>query len=173
MRLCTVADELRLDDDLLIAGDNAQALARLPEEAFDLVYMDPPFNTGRSRTRDTVAVQRDTDAARVGFGGRTYSSRLLRSLTYEDSFAADFSIGGVALRISTVADFTPHGHTILGFNVPDVAAAVKALREKGVTFNLYPRFHQDELGIWTAPGGTVRVAWFKDPDDNILSITQS
>jgi site-specific DNA-methyltransferase (adenine-specific) len=108
MRLCTVADELRLDDDLLIAGDNAPALARLPEEAFDLVYMDPPFNTGRSRTRDTVAVQRDTQAERVGFGGRTYSSRLLRSLSYEDSFA-DY-LAFLEPRIERVrALLAPHG----------------------------------------------------------------
>ncbi len=56
MRVCTTGDELALDDDLIVAGDNAAALARLPEESFDLVYMDPPFNTGRVRTRDTLAV---------------------------------------------------------------------------------------------------------------------
>ncbi|MHB8499473.1 MAG: VOC family protein [Candidatus Acidiferrales bacterium] len=102
-----------------------------------------------------------------------YRDTLGLSLAYEDNFAAVFNIGGVTLRVSIVADFTPHEHTILGFNVPDVAAAVKALRENGVTFNLYPRFHQDELGIWTAPGGTVRVAWFQDPDGNVLSVTNA
>jgi len=50
---------------------------------------------------------------------------------------------------------------------------VKALCEKGVTFNRYPRFRQDELGILTLPGGTVRVAWFKDPDGNVLSVTNA
>jgi predicted RNase H-like nuclease (RuvC/YqgF family) len=72
-----------------------------------------------------------------------------------------------------VADFTPHGHTILGFTVPDVAVTVKALRNKGVTFNTYPHLRQDELGVWSAPGGTVRVAWFKDLDGNVLSVTSS
>jgi hypothetical protein len=72
-----------------------------------------------------------------------------------------------------VADFTPHEHTILGFNVPDVASTVKALREKGVTFNSYQHVSQDEVGIWTAPGGAVRVAWFKDPDGNVLSVTNA
>jgi catechol 2,3-dioxygenase-like lactoylglutathione lyase family enzyme len=91
----------------------------------------------------------------------------------QDNFAVVFNIGGVALRVSTVADFTPHQHTILGFSVPDVAATVKALREKGVTFNIYPGFHHDELCIWTAPDGTVRVAWFKDPDGNVLSVTDA
>jgi len=91
----------------------------------------------------------------------------------EDRFAAVLNTGGVTLRISIVADFTPHEHTILGFSVPDVAATVRALREKGVTFNIYQHLSQDELGIFTAPGGIVRVAWFKDPDGNVLSVTNA
>jgi hypothetical protein len=92
-----------------------------------------------------------------------YRDTLGLTVAYEDSFAAVLNIGGVTLRVSIVADFTPHEHTILGFNVPDVAATVKALREKGVAFNVYQHVNQDELGIWTAPGGTVRVAWFEAP----------
>lgn len=102
-----------------------------------------------------------------------YRDTLGLTVAYEDSFAAVLNIGGVTLRISIVADFTPHEHTILGFNVPEVAATVKALREKGVIFNIYPGFPQDELGILTLPGGTVRVAWFKDPDGNVLSVTNA
>src|ERR1700681_506611 len=81
-----------------------------------------------------------------------YRDTLGLPVAYEDNFAAVFNIGGVTLRVSTVADFTPHEHTILGFNVPDVAATVKALREKGVVFETYPHFNHDEMGIWTAPG---------------------
>jgi catechol 2,3-dioxygenase-like lactoylglutathione lyase family enzyme len=102
-----------------------------------------------------------------------YREALGLTLASQDNFAVVFNIAGVALRVSTVADFTPHQHTIVGFSVPDVAATVKALREKGVTFNICPGFRQDELGIWTAPGGTVRVAWFKDPDGNVLSVTDA
>lgn len=102
-----------------------------------------------------------------------YRDTLGLYLDHEDNFAAVFNIAGVTLRVSTVPDFTPHEHTILGFQVPDVHATVKALREKGVTFNLYPRFHQDELGILTIPGGTVQVAWFNDPDGNVLSVTNA
>ena len=102
-----------------------------------------------------------------------YRDILGLTLAHEDDFAAIFNTGGVTLRVSIVADFTPHEHTILGFQVPDVQATVKALREKGVTFNLYPRFRQDELGIWTAPGGSVSVAWFKDPGGNVLSLTNA
>ncbi|MGA2740717.1 MAG: VOC family protein [Bryobacteraceae bacterium] len=102
-----------------------------------------------------------------------YRDTLGLTVAYEDNFAAVFNIGGVTLRVSIVDDFTPHEHTILGFNVPDVAATAKALRDKGVAFNIYPRLSQDEFGVWTAPGGTVRVAWFKDPDGNVLSVTNA
>jgi catechol 2,3-dioxygenase-like lactoylglutathione lyase family enzyme len=102
-----------------------------------------------------------------------YRDTLGLTVAYEDNFAAVFNIGGVTLRVSTVADFMPHEHTILGFKVPDVAATVKALREKGLTFNIYPGFNHDDLGILTLPGGTVRVAWFKDPDGNVLSVTNA
>jgi catechol 2,3-dioxygenase-like lactoylglutathione lyase family enzyme len=102
-----------------------------------------------------------------------YRDTLELTVAYEDNFAAVLNIGGITLRVSIVPDFKPHEHTILGFHVPDVAATVQALREKGITFNIYPGFRQDELGIWTAPGGTVRVAWFKDPDGNVLSVTNA
>jgi catechol 2,3-dioxygenase-like lactoylglutathione lyase family enzyme len=102
-----------------------------------------------------------------------YRDTLGLPLAYEDNLAAVFQIGGVTLRVSTVPDFTPHEHTILGFTVPDVVATVKALREEGLVFNRYPAFTQDELGILTVPGGTVQVAWFKDPDGNVLSVTNA
>jgi len=102
-----------------------------------------------------------------------YRDTLGLTLAYEDNFAAVFNIGGVTLRVSLVADFTSHEHTILGFHVPDVAATVGALSEKGVAFNRYPRLTQDEQGIWTAPGESARVAWFKDPDGNVLSVTNA
>jgi site-specific DNA-methyltransferase (adenine-specific) len=88
MRVLSAADEPVLDDDLLIAGDNAAVLPRLPDGAFDLVYMDPPFNTGRAQARRTlsVAASEDGDGDRVGFGGRRYRSTLLRTLSYDDSF---------------------------------------------------------------------------------------
>jgi catechol 2,3-dioxygenase-like lactoylglutathione lyase family enzyme len=102
-----------------------------------------------------------------------YRDTLGLTIAYEDKFAAVFNIEGVTLRVSIVADFTPHEHTIVGFTVPDVAATVKALCEKGVIFNSYQHVRQDELGIWTAPGGAIRVAWFKDPDGNVLSVTNA
>jgi site-specific DNA-methyltransferase (adenine-specific) len=88
VRICTPTDELTLNDDLIVQGDNAVALRNLPEAAFDLVYMDPPFNTGRSQARRTLQVSADaTNGDRTGFGGRRYRSELLNTLSYEDSFS--------------------------------------------------------------------------------------
>jgi DNA modification methylase len=76
-----------LDDDLVISGDNLEVLGSLPAASFDLVYMDPPFNTGRTQRRRTLATAASVDGDRVGFGGRRYETRLLRSLAYDDQFA--------------------------------------------------------------------------------------
>jgi site-specific DNA-methyltransferase (adenine-specific) len=87
VRIQTAAEEIVLDDDLVIAADNALVLDRLPAAAFDLVYLDPPFNTGRAQSRRTLSVAADPNGSRVGFGGRRYNSELLRSLSYDDEFA--------------------------------------------------------------------------------------
>ena len=87
MRIESAAADLQLDDDLVIESDNRIVLDKLPEGMFDLVYMDPPFNTGRAQARRTISVAADPSASRVGFGGRRYSSRLLSSLSYDDQFA--------------------------------------------------------------------------------------
>jgi catechol 2,3-dioxygenase-like lactoylglutathione lyase family enzyme len=102
-----------------------------------------------------------------------YRETLGLKLVSEDNFAAVFEVGGVTLRVSLVPDFVAHEHTILGFRLPDVIAAVKALSVKGVTFNFLSHLKQDSLGIWTAPGGAVHVVWLKDPDGNVLSVTDA
>jgi site-specific DNA-methyltransferase (adenine-specific) len=108
MRLCSSADRLVLDDDLLVAGDNGPALARLPEGAFDLVYLDPPFNTGRAVERRLLSVAGDSDGDRLGFGGRRYSTRLLQTLSYDDAFA-DY-LGFLESRLIRLRDLlAPHG----------------------------------------------------------------
>ena len=75
------------------------------------------------------------------------------------------------LRITVVQQLTPAPHTILGWKVPDIAAAASKLARSGVRFERYPWMEQDELGVWASPSGT-KVAWFKDPDGNTLSISQ-
>jgi catechol 2,3-dioxygenase-like lactoylglutathione lyase family enzyme len=102
-----------------------------------------------------------------------YRDTLGLELAYEDNLASVFNIGGVTLRVSFVGDFIPHEHTILGFTVPDVTATVRALREEGVTFITVPGYKHDELGILNVPGGGVQVAWLKDPDGNVLSVTNA
>jgi len=112
-------------------------------------------------------VTRDRAKAKGFYGGV-----LGFSLASEDEFAAVFDMNGTMLRISTVKDHSPPGHTVLGWEVPDIAATVRALSTKGVRFTIYEGFGQDELGVWTAPGAGARVAWFLDPDGNNLSLTQ-
>ena len=87
MRVLSAADEPVLDDDLVIAGDNIGVLSRLPDGAFDLVYMDPPFNTGRAQARRTLSVVASGDGDRVGYCGRRYRSTRLRTLSDDDTFA--------------------------------------------------------------------------------------
>lgn len=88
----------------------------------------------------------------------------------DDGFALVFDMNGVKLRISKAAKFSPAQGTALGWEAADVAATVDALVAKGVTFERYPNMGQDERGICTFPGGD-QVAWFKDPDGNVLSIS--
>jgi catechol 2,3-dioxygenase-like lactoylglutathione lyase family enzyme len=115
----------------------------------------------------TFIVTSDRAKAKSFYGGT-----LGFTLTHEDDFAAVFDLNGTPLRISTVPDHVAQEHTVLGWSVPDIEAAVQALRDKGVTFALFDGLGQDALGIWTAPGTTARVAWFKDPDGNVLSLSQ-
>jgi site-specific DNA-methyltransferase (adenine-specific) len=106
---------LSLDEDLILAGDNLPALTALPSGAFDLIYLDPPFNTGRVQSRDTLSVRRaapgsegGTGRERIGFGGRRYESSLLQSLSYDDSFA-DY-LAFLEPRLSRCRELlAPHG----------------------------------------------------------------
>jgi len=110
-------------------------------------------------------------APETALARRNFIDTLGLRMKLEDDYAVVFDVAGIDLRVSTVPDFTPHEHTVLGFSVLDVTAVVKALREKGVTFNTYKGFNQDELGIFSLPNSPLRVAWFNDPDGNVLSVT--
>jgi hypothetical protein len=76
------------------------------------------------------------------------------------------------LRISTVPNHKPAPHTVLGWDVPDIASTVKSLVAKNLKFTIYDGMGQDEFGVWTPPGSNTKVAWFLDPDGNDLSLTQ-
>ncbi len=91
-----------------------------------------------------------------------------------DPFALVLDANGTTVRVvcvQGVEGFHPQPFTILGFNVSDIRAAMRELTEQGVEFRRFPRMDQDELGVWTSPAGA-RVAWFADPDGNVLSLTQ-
>lgn len=88
-----------------------------------------------------------------------------------DGFALVMEANGTRIRIAKVPKFKPAAFTILGWQVDQIDETVKALSKRGVTFERFPGMPQDQLGIWTAPGGA-KVAWFKDPDGNILSVSQ-
>jgi site-specific DNA-methyltransferase (adenine-specific) len=87
VRTLGVDGPFTLDDDLLIEGDNLAVLPRLPDGAFDLIYVDPPFNTGRPRRRRALRAVRDDAGERTGFGGRRYRTRVLSDLAYDDAHA--------------------------------------------------------------------------------------
>jgi len=100
-----------------------------------------------------------------------YVETLGLPLLADEPFALVFDANGVMLRVQKVTALAPAPHTVLGWNVPDVRAAVEALAAEGVVFERFDGMPQDALAIWTSPGGA-SVAWFKDPDGNLLSLTQ-
>ena len=100
-----------------------------------------------------------------------YQDILGLKLLSEDNYALEFNTNGVLLRVTIVPELKPQGFTVLGWNVPDISIVIKSLNRKGIVCEKYSFLQQDEMGIWTSPGGS-KVAWFKDPDGNILSLTQ-
>jgi len=99
-----------------------------------------------------------------------YASKLGLSFLAQDEFALVFESGGTAIRVVKVGEFKAASFTILGWWVTDIEECVRKLRRRRIVFERYAWMKQDDLGIWTAPGGT-KVAWFKDPDGNVLSLS--
>ena len=89
----------------------------------------------------------------------------------DDEFALVLEANGIMIRAAKMKEVKPVQFTILGWQVAEIENVVRALAKKGVHFEIFGFFKQDELGIWTAPTGD-KVAWFKDPDGNILSVSQ-
>ena len=115
-----------------------------------------------------VAFLATTDSARA----RTfYEETLGLSLISDDPFALVFDAHGTSLRIQKVATLQPHPFTALGWAVADIQAVVAALKQKGVTCVRFPGMDQDAHGVWASPSGA-RVAWFEDPEGNLLSLTE-
>lgn len=100
-----------------------------------------------------------------------YEGKLGFQFVSDDEYALVMRAGQTMIRISKGANFTPAPYTVLGWEAQDIEAIVRWLTGRGVLFEKYPFVQDQELGIWTAPSGD-RVAWFKDPDGNVLSVSQ-
>lgn len=100
-----------------------------------------------------------------------YANTLGLKLVSEDGFALAFDAGGTMLRVAIVPRLVPAGYTVLGWIVPNIRQTATKLTRRGIIFKRYEGMPQDELGIWTAPGGA-KIAWFEDPDGNTLSLTE-
>jgi catechol 2,3-dioxygenase-like lactoylglutathione lyase family enzyme len=119
-----------------------------------------------------------TDASFTGFipvrdiaAARAFYEGTLGLKVVDDTpFALVLDANGTMLRVTPVPELTPQPFTIGGWKVPDITATVRALTGRGVEFTRYDGMAQDDLGVWSAPSGD-RVAWFKDPDGNTLSLT--
>jgi catechol 2,3-dioxygenase-like lactoylglutathione lyase family enzyme len=110
----------------------------------------------------------DRDRA-LGF----YCETLGFALKSADTFGDFIDLGHALLRMTVMPDHQAHAHPVLGWNVADIAAAVGALRDRGVAFTLHEGMGQDALGVWTSPDGKTKVAFFADPDGNVLSLSQT
>jgi catechol 2,3-dioxygenase-like lactoylglutathione lyase family enzyme len=127
----------------------------------------PPVEALGSRKLVAFVATLDPGRAKA-FYAKVLNLRLLG----EDAFALVFDAGGTTLRLSVVREMTPAAHTVLGWLVPDIQVTVRELTERTVRFERFDGVEQDDLGIWTSASGA-KVAWFRDPDGNVLSLTQT
>lgn len=127
-----------------------------------------PLRESGLREAGLIAFTATADAARAT---AFYRDVLGLPLVAEERSALVFASAGWMLRVQKVERVTPLPYTAVGWRVADIHAAVRALAGRGVRFERFTSLTQDELGVWHAPGGD-RVAWFKDPDGAILSLTQ-
>jgi catechol 2,3-dioxygenase-like lactoylglutathione lyase family enzyme len=101
-----------------------------------------------------------------------YVDTLGLTFVSDDPFAITVRSGNTDIRIARLESFNPSPYTILGWKVPDIEASVTQFTAAGIKFERYPFLQQDPTGIWNAPDGAAKVAWFKDPDGNVLSLSQ-
>jgi catechol 2,3-dioxygenase-like lactoylglutathione lyase family enzyme len=119
-------------------------------------------------TSPIMAFVATADPARA----RTFFQDVLQlKFIADEPFALVFDAHGTMLRVAKVQKLTPAPYTVLGWHVADLATVMKDLASRGITFEKYPGLGQDAAGVCTFPGGA-KVAWFKDPDGNTLSLTE-
>jgi catechol 2,3-dioxygenase-like lactoylglutathione lyase family enzyme len=108
----------------------------------------------------------DADRARA-----FYRDTLSLTLIEEHAFALVFDSAGTTLRVQKVESVAPIPYTALGWRVADIHTSIRGLVERGVSFERFPGIDQDADGVWMTPDG-IAVAWFKDPDGNMLSVSE-
>lgn len=137
----------------------------LPQKALE---GGPPTAPATLPASELIAFMPTTDlaAARV-----FYEQGLGLPIAGESPIACTFDANGTTLRVIVVEQIPPAPYTVLGWNVADIEASIRELTSRGVAFERFDGVDHDELGVWRSPGGA-RVAWFKDPDGNTLSLTQ-
>lgn len=100
-----------------------------------------------------------------------FSDKLGLNLISSDEYAIEYRLNETRLRVNKVAEISPAAYTMLGWEVDDITATVNTMCGRGIDFIKYEHMPQDESGICTFPGNN-KVAWFNDPDKNVLSLTQ-
>ena len=109
--------------------------------------------------------------SRIAEAEKFYSGVLGLPLNGESHGALIYDVGGSDLRVSPVPETQPSAHTVLGFAVPNLRAIVELLKQRGVSLERIAGLTHDSTGILTTPDGA-KVAWFRDPDGNLLSMVQ-
>jgi len=99
-----------------------------------------------------------------------YADLLGLELLESSPYALVFSDHGQMLRVQIVGAFSPASHTVHGWQVAEIEKEIEQLTHKGIVFLRFEQFEQSPSGVWTTPGG--KIAWFKDPSGNILSLTE-
>jgi catechol 2,3-dioxygenase-like lactoylglutathione lyase family enzyme len=99
-----------------------------------------------------------------------YENKLGFRFVSDDPYALVVRAGETMIRVAKGQEFIPAPYTVMGWEVDDIEAVVRWLQGRGVVFEKYPWVQNRELGIWTTPSGD-KVAWFKDPDGNVLSVS--
>ena len=114
-------------------------------------------------------------ASDLGLARAFYEGVLGLAILSHDDFAVVADAGGVRIRITQPPELVTAPYTVLGFAVADIAAEVASLTARGVVFERYAWFGeaQDETGVWATPDGGGQVAWLKDPDGDLLSLSAS
>lgn len=117
----------------------------------------------------SVAFVKVADRAR---GVAFYRDTLRMAHTSADDFGDAFDFGSGTMRLTAIADWKAGAHPVIGWEVPDIRATVAALVAKGIAMTVYEGMGMDENGIWQAPDGHAALAWFSDPDGNVLMLSQ-